>query len=70
MKISDKKQREKAWRYYYESFKRLLESLDFLIGLEDRDLTVDEINQLAMRVDKFAMTVERIIDSHNMHKEK
>lgn len=70
MKISDKKQREKAWRYYYESFKRLLESLDFLIGLEDRDLTVDEINQLAMRVDKFATTVERIIDSHNMHKEK
>jgi nucleoside-triphosphatase THEP1 len=70
MKISDKKQREKAWRYYYESFKRLLESLDFLIDLEDRDLTVDEINQLAMRVDKFATTVERIIDSHNMHKEK
>lgn len=70
MKISDKKQREKAWRYYYESFKRLLESLDFLIDLEDRDLTVDEINQLAMRVDKFATTVKRIIDSHNMHKEK
>lgn len=70
MKISDKKQREKAWRYYYESFKRLLESLDFLIGLEDRELTVDEINQLAMRVDKFAATVERIIDSHNFHKGK
>ena len=70
MKISDKKQREKAWRYYYESFKRLLESLDFLIDLEDRELTVDEINQLAMRVDKFASTVERIIESHNFHKGK
>lgn len=67
MKLSDKKKYEKAWLSYYEENANLALALTAIHELPDKELRIDEINQIASSVGKLAKSIRRVCESHQLH---
>ena len=70
MKTSDKKKYEKAWETYYTETGNLIVSLDTINNLPEKELRVDEINQISTCVGKMSKVINRICDCHNVRREQ
>lgn len=69
MKFSDKRKYEKAWLSYYEENANLALALDSIMNLPEKELRVDEINQITSSIAKLAKSIRRVCESHQLEVE-
>ena len=60
LKKSELKQYNGAWDNFYRRMKELIEAVIELQNIPDTTFTVDDLNQISNRVEKFTKTLTRI----------
>lgn len=67
MKKSDQKQREKAFVGMLQAMKNLIDAVTLVEQVQTDRLSVDEMNQIAIRIDKLANYFKKIAECRQIY---